>query len=46
MDRYKENTYYNPQKQFTYLWNYSRFNIRGPVKNPILSRRDEGVADI
>jgi dTDP-4-dehydrorhamnose 3,5-epimerase len=38
---YKQNTRYNPQGQFTVLWNDPRFNIWWPVKNPILSRRDE-----
>lgn len=38
---YKQSTYYNPQKQFTYKWNDPRFNISWPITNPILSRRDE-----
>ena len=38
---YKQNTYYNPQGQFTYLWNDPKLNIWWPVKNPILSQRDE-----
>ncbi len=38
---YKQNTYYNPKGQFTILWNDPKFNIWWPVKNPILSRRDE-----
>ena len=38
---YKQNTYYNPKGQFTILWNDPHFNIWWPVKNPILSRRDE-----
>lgn len=38
---YKQSTYYNPKKQFSYKWNDSRFNIWWPIKNPILSRRDE-----
>ena len=38
---YKQSTYYNPAKQFTYKWNDSKFNIRWPIKNPILSQRDE-----
>jgi len=38
---YKQNTYYNPQKQFTYKWNEPKFNIWWPIKNPILSQRDE-----
>ena len=38
---YKQSTYYNPEKQFTYKWNEPKFNIWWPIKNPILSQRDE-----
>ena len=38
---YKQSTYYKPERQFTYKWNEPRFNISWPVKNPILSKRDE-----
>jgi dTDP-4-dehydrorhamnose 3,5-epimerase len=38
---YKQSTYYNPRTQFTLLWNDPRLNIWWPLKNPILSRRDE-----
>ncbi|MCK5342941.1 MAG: dTDP-4-dehydrorhamnose 3,5-epimerase family protein [Candidatus Heimdallarchaeota archaeon] len=40
---YKQSTYYNPKvlKQFTYRFDDPRFNIRWPIKNPILSERDE-----
>lgn len=38
---YKQSTYYNPKKQFTYKWNDSQFNIWWPIKNPIISQRDE-----
>ena len=38
---YKQNTYYNPGGQFTYVWNDPQLNIWWPIKNPILSRRDE-----
>lgn len=38
---YKQSTYYNPSGQFTYRWDDPRFNIWWPIKNPILSRRDE-----
>lgn len=38
---YKQSTYYNPETQFTYTWNDPRFNIWWPIKNPILSQRDE-----
>ncbi|MHC4073255.1 MAG: dTDP-4-dehydrorhamnose 3,5-epimerase [Planctomycetota bacterium] len=37
---YKQSTYYNRKKQFTYKWNDSRFNIWWPIENPILSQRD------
>lgn len=38
---YKQSTYYDPESQFTIKWNDSRFKIKWPVKNPILSLRDE-----
>ncbi len=38
---YKQNTYYDRPGQFTYKWNDKKFNIWWPVKNPILSQRDE-----
>lgn len=38
---YKQSEYYNPEGQFTYLWNDPKFNIWWPVKNPMISRRDE-----
>ncbi|MDD5020343.1 MAG: dTDP-4-dehydrorhamnose 3,5-epimerase [Candidatus Omnitrophica bacterium] len=38
---YKQSTYYDPGKQFTVKWNDPRFNISWPVKDPILSKRDE-----
>lgn len=38
---YKQSTYYNPEKQFTYKWNDPKFNIWWPINNPILSQRDE-----
>ena len=38
---YKQSTYYDPSRQFTYKWNDPKFNIRWPVKNPILSQRDK-----
>ena len=40
---YKQSTYYNRSKQFTYKWDDPRFNIWWPVKNPILSKRDAGL---
>jgi len=38
---YKQTTYYNPRGQFTRVWNDPELNIWWPVKNPILSKRDE-----
>lgn len=38
---YKQSTYYNPKGQFTYTWDSPKLNIWWPVKNPILSHRDE-----
>ena len=38
---YKQNTYYNPKGQFTYKWNDPQLNLWWPVKNPLLSQRDE-----
>lgn len=38
---YKQSTYYNPKGQFTYRWDDPRFKIWWPVKNPIVSQRDE-----
>jgi dTDP-4-dehydrorhamnose 3,5-epimerase len=40
---YKQTTNYNRASQFTILWNDPEFNFWWPVKNPILSRRDEGL---
>ena len=39
---YKQSTYYNPAGQFTLRWNDPNLNISWPVKNPILSQRDQG----
>ena len=38
---YKQTCYYNPTGQFTYKWNDPLLNIWWPIKNPIVSRRDE-----
>ena len=38
---YKQSTYYDRSKQFTYKWDDSRLNIWWPIANPILSERDE-----
>jgi dTDP-4-dehydrorhamnose 3,5-epimerase len=37
---YKQSSYYDLSKQFTIKWDDSRFKIRWPIKNPILSDRD------
>jgi len=42
---YKQSTYYNRASQFTILWNDPKLNIQWPIKDPILSRRDEGSED-
>jgi len=39
---YKQSTYYDRSKQFTYKWNDPGFNIWWPIDNPILSQRDRG----
>lgn len=38
---YKQSTYYDPSRQFTYRWNDPKLNIWWPVKAPLLSQRDE-----
>lgn len=38
---YKQSAYYDPSRQLTYRFDDPRFNIWWPVKEPILSRRDE-----
>jgi len=38
---YKQSEYYDPKRQLTFKWNDSRFKIKWPVKNPILSKRDK-----
>lgn len=40
---YKQSTCYNRAGQFTLLWNDPKLNIWWPVKNPLVSRRDEGL---
>jgi dTDP-4-dehydrorhamnose 3,5-epimerase len=39
--RYKQSEHYRPGGQFSYKWNDPRFNIPWPVKDPILSPRDQ-----
>jgi len=38
---YKQSTYYNREGQFAIGWNDKKFNFWWPIKNPILSRRDD-----
>ena len=38
---YKQSEYYDPSRQSTYRFDDPRFNIWWPIKNPILSQRDE-----
>jgi dTDP-4-dehydrorhamnose 3,5-epimerase len=40
---YKQSTYYDRSRQFTYKWDDPKLNIWWPIKNPILSKRDESV---
>lgn len=40
---YKQNTLYDRSGQFTILWNDPAFGIWWPIKNPILSLRDDGT---
>lgn len=38
---YKQTAYYNPKGQFSYRWDDPKLGIWWPVKEPLLSRRDE-----
>ena len=38
---YKQSTYYDRSKQLTCKWNDPEFDIRWPIKEPIVSQRDE-----
>ena len=38
---YKQTSYYNPESQFTLLWNDPELNLWWPIKDPILSYRDQ-----
>ena len=40
---YKQSTYYHRESQFTLRWNDPALDIWWPVKQPILSRRDECI---
>lgn len=39
---YKQNSYYDRSGQFTLSWNDPKLKIWWPIKNPIVSQRDEG----
>ena len=41
---YKQNTVYDRSSQFTIIWNDPAYGIWWPVTDPILSRRDQGLA--
>jgi dTDP-4-dehydrorhamnose 3,5-epimerase len=41
MFSYKQTSYYNPDGQFTLLWNDSKLNIWWPISDPIISQRDQ-----
>jgi len=43
---YKQSSYYDRASQFTLLWNDPQLNIWWPVRNPILSRRDQGFESV
>ena len=38
---YKQNTYYDPSRQFTIKWNDPEYGFWWPIKTPIISRRDD-----
>ena len=38
---YKQSAYYNPKGQFSIRYDDPKFNIWWPIKNPIVSQRDE-----
>ncbi len=38
---YKQSSYYDRSKQFAYKWDDPQLNIYWPIKNPILSQRDQ-----
>jgi dTDP-4-dehydrorhamnose 3,5-epimerase len=38
---YKQSEYYDPRSQFSLRWDDPRFGIWWPVRDPMLSRRDE-----
>ena len=42
---YKQSTYFEDKKEFTYRWDDPKFNIFWPIKNPILSEKDMRAED-
>jgi dTDP-4-dehydrorhamnose 3,5-epimerase len=40
---YKQSAYYDRADQFTLLWNDPKLNIWWPLKNPVVSIRDEAI---
>lgn len=38
---YKQSSYYHPAGQFTYTWDDPRLKIWWPIKDPVVSMRDE-----
>ena len=40
---YKQTTYYDRASQFTLLWNDPALGIWWPIRDPIVSRRDQGL---
>ena len=40
---YKQSSYYNRAGQFTLIWNDPQLKIWWPIKNPIISPRDQGL---
>ena len=40
---YKQTSYYDRPGQFTLIWNDPKLKIWWPIKNPIVSKRDEGT---
>jgi dTDP-4-dehydrorhamnose 3,5-epimerase len=41
---YKQSTYYDRARQFTLAWDDPALGIWWPMRNPIVSQRDQGVA--
>lgn len=41
MFHYKQTSYYDRASQFTLIWNDPTLNLWWPIKNPIVSERDE-----